>query len=145
MAAAPFTVLAFGPFRLCRQARQLRRGPAAVPLGGRAIDLLCALAARPGEVLSHAELEKAVWPGCLVDDSCLRVHVRALRRALDDEAGAARYIANVPGRGYSFVGAGDRAGRRGADGVRFSVHPAGHPAGLPACAAAGLALAGARR
>jgi len=97
------TVLAFGPFRLHRLARQLRRGPAAVPLGGRAIDLLCALAARPGEVLSHAELEKAVWPGCLVDDSCLRVHVRALRRALDDVAGAARYIANVPGRGYSFV------------------------------------------
>jgi len=97
------TVLAFGPFRLHRHARLLRRGPAAVPLGGRAIDLLCALAARPGEVLSHAELEKAVWPGCLVDDSCLRVHVRALRRALDDEAGAARYIANVPGRGYSFV------------------------------------------
>lgn len=96
-------VLAFGPFRLCRHARQLRRGPAAVPLGGRAIDLLCALAARPGEVLSHAELEKAVWPGSLVDDSCLRVHVRALRRALDDDAGMARYIANVPGRGYSFV------------------------------------------
>lgn len=96
-------VLAFGPFRLHRHTRQLRRGPAAVPLGGRAIDLLCALAARPGEVLSHAELEQAVWPGCLVDDSCLRVHVRALRRALDDEAGAARYIANVPGRGYSFV------------------------------------------
>jgi len=96
-------VLAFGPFRLHRQARQLRRGPVAVPLGGRAIDLLCALSAHPGEVLSHAELERAVWPGCLVDDSCLRVHVRALRRALDDEAGAARYIANVPGRGYSFV------------------------------------------
>lgn len=96
-------VLAFGPFRLHRHARQLRRGPAVVPLGGRAIDLLGALAARPGEVLSHAELERAVWPGSLVEDSCLRVHVRALRRALQDDAGAARYIANVPGRGYSFV------------------------------------------
>ncbi|WP_306392821.1 ATP-binding protein [Telluria beijingensis] len=96
-------VLAFGPFRLCRHARQLRRGPVVVPLGGRAIDLLGALAARPGEVLSHAELERAVWPGSLVEDSCLRVHVRALRQALQDDAGAARYIANVPGRGYSFV------------------------------------------
>ena len=96
-------VLAFGPFRLHRHARQLRRGPAVVPLGGRAIDLLCALAARPGEVVSHGDLERAVWPGGLVEDSCLRVHVRALRLALQDDAGAARYIANVPGRGYSFV------------------------------------------
>lgn len=96
-------VLAFGPYRLHRHARQLRRGPAVVPLGGRAIDLLCALAARPGEVLSHGELERAVWPGSLVEDSCLRVHIRALRLALQDDAGAARYIANVPGRGYSFV------------------------------------------
>ena len=96
-------ILAFGPFRLHRRPPMLFAGDQPVRLGGRAIDLLIALAERPGEVVSRAELERQVWPHSLVEDSSLRVHIAALRKALGDGVGEARYIANVPGRGYSFV------------------------------------------
>lgn len=93
-------VLLFGEFRLDTGQRQLFRNDAALRLGGRALDLLVTLAEHPGEVLSHGELEARIWPSTIVEDSSLRVHIAVLRRALGKE----RYIANVPGRGYSFVG-----------------------------------------
>lgn len=96
-------VYVFGAFRLLRQARQLYLGATPVRLGGRALELLLALVERAGEVVSRAELERMIWPGSVVEDSCLRVHIGALRKALGDGPGASRYIANVPGRGYSFV------------------------------------------
>jgi hypothetical protein len=38
-----------------------------------------------------------------VEEGNLKAHVAALRKALDDGRDGNRYIANVPGRGYSFV------------------------------------------
>jgi predicted ATPase len=38
-----------------------------------------------------------------VDEGSLRVNIAALRKALGDGEGGARYVTNVPGRGYSFV------------------------------------------
>lgn len=96
-------VYAFGPFRLLPAPLVLMRGEEEVRLGRRALDLLQALVARPGEVRSRSELEAHVWPSTIVEDSSLRVHIAALRRALGDGVNGARYIANVPGRGYSFV------------------------------------------
>jgi len=96
-------VYVFGAFRLMRQARQLCLGATPVRLGGRALELLFVLVERAGEVVSRAELERLIWPNSIVEDSCLRVHIGALRKALGEGAGEARYIANVPGRGYSFV------------------------------------------
>ncbi|MCE4556567.1 ATP-binding protein [Roseateles cellulosilyticus] len=95
--------LAFGRFVLDRASKQLLEDGKVLRLGGRAFDLLCALAERSGEVLSRAELEARVWPRTVVEETSLRVHISALRKALGDGVGGARYIANVPGRGYSFV------------------------------------------
>ena len=110
-------VYGFGAFRLSRQARQLCLGATPVRLGGRALDLLFVLVERAGEVVSRAELERLIWPNSIVEDSCLRVHIGALRKALGDGAGEQRYIANVPGRGYSFVApvVNLRAGGHGQD------------------------------
>jgi len=96
-------IYVFGAFRLLRQSRQLFLGPTPVRLGGRALELLLVLVERAGEVVSRAELERTIWPDSVVEDSCLRVHIGALRKALGDGPGASRYIANIPGRGYSFV------------------------------------------
>ncbi len=96
--------LVFGAFRLDTAQRLLFRDDVAIRLGGRAMELLVALAERAGEVLSHGELEARLWPCAMVEDSSLRVHIATLRRALGKE----RYIANVPGRGYSFVGSVER-------------------------------------
>jgi len=95
--------LEFGRFVLDRASKQLRENGKVLRLGGRAFDLLCALAERSGEVLSRTELEARVWPHTIVEETSLRVHVSALRKVLGDGVAGARYIANVPGRGYSFV------------------------------------------
>ena len=64
-------------------------------LGGRALDLLIALAARPHQVVTKSELLDIVWRGLVVEENNLRVQVNTLRRLLGEDA-----IATVPGRGY---------------------------------------------
>src|SRR5262249_17471990 len=44
-----------------------------------------------------------VWPGVVVEDNTLQVHVSALRRALGEDVGGKRFIITVPGRGYRFI------------------------------------------
>jgi predicted ATPase len=64
---------------------------------------LIALVERAGELVTKDELVARVWPDTFVEEGNLRVHVAALRRALGDGHTGARYVANVPGRGYRFV------------------------------------------
>ncbi|MGY3618250.1 ATP-binding protein [Bradyrhizobium sp. USDA 10063] len=93
----------FGPFRLIPSERLLAKGDEPVPLGGRAFDILITLVERAGQLVSNRELVKQVWGDVFVEESNLRYQIAALRRALGDGQEGARYIANVPGRGYSFV------------------------------------------
>ncbi|MGE0714641.1 MAG: winged helix-turn-helix domain-containing protein, partial [Alphaproteobacteria bacterium] len=95
--------LAFGPFRLMPARQLLLDGDVPVRLGSRALDILVALAERQGELVGKDELAARVWPGTIVGEASLRVHVSALRKALGDAQSGERYIANVPGRGYRFV------------------------------------------
>lgn len=46
---------------------------------------------------------RKVWPDTFVEEGNLRVHLAVLRKALGDGRDGARYIVNVPGRGYQFV------------------------------------------
>lgn len=93
----------FGPFRLYPSHRILRKDGAVVAIGSRAFDMLVAMVEHDGRVLTPAELMARAWPGVTVDDSNVRVQVANLRRALGCGRDGARYIANVAGRGYSFV------------------------------------------
>ena len=95
--------IAFGDFCLSPSERVLERAGRAVRLGGRAMDILIALVEQAGQVVSQRELFARIWPDQAVDASILRVHITTLRKALGDKDDAGRYIANVPGRGYSFV------------------------------------------
>ena len=95
--------LEFGRFSLDPARKLLLDDGRAVRLGGRALDLLIALVERAGDVVSHDDLFAHVWPHTVVEESSLRVHMSSLRKALGDGLGDARYIASLPGRGYSFV------------------------------------------
>ena len=95
--------ISFGPFRLSPSERLLVRGSEPVPLGGRALDLLITLIDRAGQVVGHRELIARVWPDVTVEETNLRVHLANLRKAIGDGQDGARYITNVPGRGYCFV------------------------------------------
>jgi DNA-binding winged helix-turn-helix (wHTH) protein len=96
--------LQFGPFQLSSRERVLRRDGVMLPLGSRALDILIYLAERPGEVIAKQELMDHVWSDVTVEEGSIRVHVAAIRKALGDGQFGNRYIANVKGRGYAFVG-----------------------------------------
>jgi len=96
--------LRFAAFELSIGERVLRRDGRVLPLGDRALDILTYLADRPGEVIAKQELMDHIWSDVIVEDGSLRVHVAAIRKALGDGQFGNRYIANIKGRGYSFVG-----------------------------------------
>jgi predicted ATPase/DNA-binding winged helix-turn-helix (wHTH) protein len=94
---------AFGPFRLIPAQRELFEDGNVVHLGSRALDLLVMLVESAGGTIHKDRLIARIWPDTVVDEGALRVHVAALRKALGDGRGGKRFIANIPGRGYSFV------------------------------------------
>jgi DNA-binding winged helix-turn-helix (wHTH) protein len=95
--------ITFGPYRLSPPERLLERNHSAITIGSRALEILIALIERPGEIVSHRDLIRRVWPNLVVGEANLRVHVAVLRKVLRDGDGGTRYIANIPGRGYCFV------------------------------------------
>jgi predicted ATPase/DNA-binding winged helix-turn-helix (wHTH) protein len=99
----------FGPFTLKVPERLLLNGEAPVQIGSRSLDLLTILVRNAGQVVGKRELIDQVWQGLIVEEGALRVHINGLRKALGDGRDGSRYIANVPGRGYSFVGVIDVA------------------------------------
>ena len=95
----------FGPFVLDRGARLLRRNGESVTIGAKAFDLLVFMVERRGQVISKDELLGGVWPESVVEEANLAQHISLLRRMLGERPGENRFIATVPGRGYSFVAA----------------------------------------
>src|SRR6202051_4782900 len=102
--AALHRKLGLGPFELSIGERILWRDGQVLPLGGRGLDILIYLAGGPGEVIAKQELIDRVWSDVTVEEGSLRVHVAAIRKALGDGQFGNRYIANIKGRGYAFVG-----------------------------------------
>lgn len=81
----------------------LQRGGETVRLEPKAMELLVALASRPGEVVSREELLSAVWPGVVVGDEALSQAVTKLRKALGDDVRAPIYIETISKRGYRLI------------------------------------------
>src|SRR6201998_4534708 len=96
-------VLSFGPFELSIGNRVRKNGTKVVPLGARAMDILIVLVEQANTLVGRRTLIERVWPKRGAEQVSLRVHISALRKALDQSDPGRRYIANVPGRGYSFV------------------------------------------
>lgn len=103
MGSALGECVTFGPYRLFASARVLKKDGVNLELGSRALDILIALIERAGEIVKHRDLIARVWRGLVVDSGNLRVQVTNLRKTLGDGEHGTRYIANVPGQGYSFV------------------------------------------
>jgi non-specific serine/threonine protein kinase len=81
--------------------RELRADGIAIPIGGRAFEIVETLAASAGQLVSKDDLMRRVWPGAIVEDNTIQVHISAIRRAL----GADRdMLKTVAGRGYRLLG-----------------------------------------
>lgn len=87
--------LRFDGFELRLRERQLVANDKPLVLGARAFDVLVALASNPGELVSKTQLLEVVWPGLVVEENNLQVHVSTLRKLLGPQS-----IVTVAGRGY---------------------------------------------
>jgi DNA-binding winged helix-turn-helix (wHTH) protein len=96
-------IVAFGPFILDPNRRQLFKRGTRVRLGSKALRLLIALIEKRGTVVSKWELLKVGWPSTHVEEGNLRVQVHALRLALGDRVDEPAYISTSCGEGYVFI------------------------------------------
>ena len=88
----------FGNHVVQREARQVLVGGAPAKLGPRAYDVLVALIERRDRVVTKSELLDVVWPGLVVEENNLQVHIWSLRKLLGPQT-----ISTIPGRGYRFT------------------------------------------
>ena len=96
----------FGPFRLDPSTERLWHGEQEVALRAKPWAVLRYLVEHPGRVVTKEELLKTVWAGTYVTKTVLKVCVREIREALDEEVAAPRYIETVATWGISFWGKG---------------------------------------
>ncbi len=85
--------------------RTVRAGGKAVRLTPKEFDLLRYLIAHRGRPVTHRELLQAVWGPDYGDQTdYLRVFVTTLRKKIEPEPSAPRYVLTEPWIGYRFVG-----------------------------------------
>jgi DNA-binding response OmpR family regulator len=98
---SPDDVAGFFDLELDRPAREVRRGGVALPLTRAELDLLLALADRPGVAMTREQLGERVF-GESFDafDRTIDSHVKNLRHKLGPRPGGGPYIETIRGVGY---------------------------------------------
>jgi predicted ATPase/DNA-binding winged helix-turn-helix (wHTH) protein len=81
--------------------REMRVRGVVVPLGNRAFDILEVLAGAAGELVGKDDLMQRIWPGAIVEENTLQVHISAIRKALGAERSL---LQTTSGRGYRLLG-----------------------------------------
>ena len=101
-------VLAVQDVRLDPTTRKVWRGEREVPLSRKEFQLLHALMARPGHIVTRDELMADVWQTSFYTNSkTIDVHLGWLRRKLDDDPRNPTLITTHRGRGLRFEKAAD--------------------------------------
>lgn len=73
-------------------------------LRSKEFEILALLAKSPGKVFSKGKIFEAVWHNeYLGDDNTVMVHMRRLRKKIEDDSNNPRYIQTVWGLGYKFL------------------------------------------
>jgi predicted ATPase/DNA-binding winged helix-turn-helix (wHTH) protein len=94
-------IFASGDYEVDLGRRELRSGGVPVPIGSRAFELVEVLVRSAGDLITKNDLMDRVWPGTIVNDNTLQVHIAAVRKAL----GARRStLKTESGRGYRLLG-----------------------------------------
>ena len=103
--------ITFGPFCLDTANECLWRGPQAIKLRPKAFAVLNYLLRRPAQLVTKEELLNAVWPETFVGEGVLKVTIRQIREALDDDSKSPRFIETAHRRGYRFIGQIEEGGQ----------------------------------
>ena len=97
-------LIIFDPFCLDLVNECLWRGSQAIKLRPKAFAVLNHLVTHPGQLVTKEELLNAVWPETFVGEAVLKVTIRQLRDALDDDSNSPSFIETAHRRGYRFIG-----------------------------------------
>jgi DNA-binding response OmpR family regulator len=98
-------VYRFGTWELDMVRFELRREGRRVDATTTELKLLAAFARSRGRVLRREQLLDEVWgSGVFVTDRVIDNHVMSLRRKIEDEPAAPRFLISVRGLGYRFDG-----------------------------------------
>ncbi|QBR01994.1 winged helix-turn-helix domain-containing protein [Paraburkholderia pallida] len=89
-----------GSLQVSFDQRNIQRNGVSLRIGARAFDILDVLYRANGAILSKDQIMDAVWPGLIVEENRLQVHIASLRKLLGAERDL---IKTVPGRGYVLV------------------------------------------
>jgi DNA-binding response OmpR family regulator len=96
--------LAFGDVRLERATREVWKGQRELQLTAKEFDLVWFLAAHSRRVFSRDQLMASVWGyTAALDTGTVTVHVRRLRKKLEDDPARPRHLQTVWGVGYRLV------------------------------------------
>jgi DNA-binding response OmpR family regulator len=99
--AGPSSPLVFGELLVDLDGHQLRLRGASIEVTRTEFALLAALAARPTHAFTRRDLIDVVWgTNWMGDEHLVDVHIRNLRRKLDDDAGDPKFIRTIRGVGY---------------------------------------------
>ena len=97
---APFRV---GDWLAEPMANRLTRGAEVRRVEPKVMEVLAALAARPGETVTKDEFMAEVWTGTVVTDDVLARCISELRKALGDDARNPDYVETHRRRGYALI------------------------------------------
>ncbi|MGH7859030.1 MAG: AAA family ATPase, partial [Candidatus Binatia bacterium] len=95
----------FAPFRLDAESGRLWNGASELAIRPKTLAVLCHLTENAGQLVTVGDLAHAVWADSHGSAPLVKGCVRELRKLLDDEPAAPRYIETVGRRGYRFVAA----------------------------------------
>ena len=93
----------FADFTLDLREETLTQNGERLYINHRMFQVLLLLVERKGETVTKSEFFEKVWGGSFVEDNNLTVAITALRKVLGDRAKEARFIENVPRKGYRFL------------------------------------------
>ncbi len=100
----PDPVLRFPGLTIDPERREITARELPVTLSTLEFDLLHALASSPGRVFSRSQLLESVWGYDFYgDERVVDVHIRSMRKALQDDAADPRVIGTVRGVGYKLL------------------------------------------
>ncbi len=81
--------------------RELRSSGVAVPIGSRAFEIIEVLVRSANELVTKNDLMDCIWPGAIVGENTLQVHISAIRKAFGRDR---TMLKTASGRGYRLLG-----------------------------------------
>src|SRR5277367_6292327 len=103
----PQLIYASGQLEVDLRRREVRLRGVPAPIGGRAFEIIEVLIQAAGDLVTKDDLMERVWPGAIVEENTLQVHISAVRKALGPDRGM---LKNIKGRGYRLLGTWHESG-----------------------------------